>query len=64
MTKTSTSNTNVNSPTQNMSQSKMDIESDTEINLFYHQMKDKLDRLSRDPQDETIKKIMAYSRLK
>ncbi|MCX2575761.1 hypothetical protein [Pedobacter sandarakinus] len=47
-----------------MSQSKMDIESDTEINLFYHQMKDKLDRLSRDPQDETIKKIMAYSRLK
>ncbi|WP_029284137.1 hypothetical protein [Pedobacter sp. R20-19] len=64
MTKTSTSNTSVNSPMQNMFQLKTDIESVTELDLFYDQIKGKLDRLAKDPQDETIKKILAYSRIK
>ena len=64
MTKTSTSNTSVNSPMQNMFQLKTDIESDTELDLFYDQIKNKLDRLAKNPQDETIKKILAYSRIK
>lgn len=49
---------------QNMFQLKTDIESDTELDLFYDQIKSKLDRLAKDPQDETIKKILAYSRIK
>jgi len=64
MTKTSTSKTIVNLPIQNMFQPKTDIESDAEINLFYDQIKGKLDRLAKDPQDETINKILAYSRSK
>jgi len=64
MTKTSTSKTNVNLPTQSMFQPKTDIESDTEISLFYDQIKSKLDRLAKNPQDETINKILAYSRSK
>ena len=49
---------------QNMFQLKTDIESDTELDLFYDQIKNKLDRLAKNPQDETIKKILAYSRIK
>ncbi len=49
---------------QNMFQLKTDIESVTELDLFYDQIKGKLDRLAKDPQDETIKKILAYSRIK
>jgi hypothetical protein len=62
MTKTSTSQNNVNLPIPNMFQPKTDIESDTEIDLFYDQIKGKLDRLAKDPQDETINRILAYSR--
>ena len=61
MTKTSTSNTSVNLPIQNMFQPKTDIESDAEISLFNDQIKGKLDRLAKNPQDETIRKILAYS---
>lgn len=64
MTKTSTSKTNVNLPTHSMFQPKTDIESDAEIDLFYDQIKGKLDRLAKNPQDETINKILAYSRSK
>ncbi|WP_025142482.1 hypothetical protein [Pedobacter jeongneungensis] len=64
MTKTSTSKNNVNLPTPNMFQLKTDIESDAEIDLFYDQIKGKLDRLATNPQDETINKILAYSRAK
>ncbi|MFJ7359074.1 hypothetical protein ACQKLG_09325 [Pedobacter suwonensis] len=39
-----------------------DMESDAEIDLFYDQIKSKLDTLVKDPQDETINKILAYSR--
>lgn len=63
MTKTSTSK-NVNLPTNSMFQSKTDIASDAEIDLFYDQIKSKLDRLAKNPQDETINKILAYSRSK
>ncbi|QXU42158.1 hypothetical protein [Pedobacter sp. D749] len=62
MTKTSTSQNNVNSPTPNMFQPRTDIESDAEIDLFYDQIKGKLDRLAKDPKDETISKILTYSR--
>ncbi|KLT63616.1 hypothetical protein AB669_21115 [Pedobacter sp. BMA] len=64
MTKTSTSNTNVNLPNHPMFQHKTDIESDTEIDLFYDQIKSKLDRLAKNPSDETINKILTYSRSK
>ncbi len=62
MTKTSTSKNNVNLPTPNMFQPITDMESDAEIDLFYDQIKSKLDTLVKDPQDETINKILAYSR--
>lgn len=62
MTKTSTTNSNVNLPIQNMFQPKTDIESDAEIDLFYDQIKSKLDRLAKNPQDDTINKILAYSK--
>ncbi|MEH3113002.1 hypothetical protein [Pedobacter terrae] len=62
MTKTSTSQNKVNLPTPNMFQPITDMESDAEIDLFYDQIKGKLDRLAKDPQDETINKILAYSR--
>lgn len=64
MTKTSTSKNNVNLPINSMFQPKTDIESDAEIDLFYEQIKSKLDRLAKNPQDEIINKILAYSRSK
>lgn len=64
MTKTSTSKTNVNLPTQNMFQSTTDNESDAEIDLFYDQIKGKLDRLIKNPSDDTINRILAYSKTK
>lgn len=62
MTKTSTSKTSVNLPAQNMFQSTTDNESDAEIDLFYDQIKSKLDGLLTNPQDETINRILAYSK--
>lgn len=64
MTKTSTSKTNVNLPTQNMFQSTTDNESDAEIDLFYDQIKSKLDGLIKNPSDDTISRILAYSKTK
>jgi len=64
MTKTSTSKTNVNLPTQNMFQSTTDNESDAEIDLFYDQIKNKLDGLIKNPSDDTINRILAYSKTK
>ncbi|KQR68213.1 hypothetical protein [Pedobacter sp. Leaf176] len=64
MTKTSTSKTNVNLPTQNMFQSTIDNESDAEIDLFYDQIKSKLDVLIKNPSDDTINRILAYSNIK
>ncbi|RZL51763.1 MAG: hypothetical protein EOO93_23155 [Pedobacter sp.] len=64
MTKTSTSKNNVNLPTHSMFQPKTDIESDAEIDLFYDQIRSKLDRLAKNPQDETINRILAYSKSK
>lgn len=63
MTKTSTSKQNVNL-SQNMFQLTTDNESDAEIDLFYDQIKGKLDGLIKNPQDETINRILAYSRKK
>ena len=64
MTKTSTSKNNVNLPTPNMFQPKTDIESDAEIDLFYDQIKGKLDQLIRNPSDDSINMILAYSKSK
>ena len=64
MTKTSTSKTNVNLPTQNMFQSTTDNESDAEIDLFYDQIKNKLDGLIKNPSEDTINRILAYSKTK
>ncbi|MFC3560488.1 hypothetical protein [Pedobacter jamesrossensis] len=64
MTKTSTSKTNVNLPIQNMFQSTTDNESDAEIDLFYDQIKSKLDGLIKNPSDDTIKRILTYSKTK
>ncbi|MCZ4224653.1 hypothetical protein [Pedobacter rhodius] len=64
MTKTSTSKTNVNLPTQNMFQSTTDNDSDAEIDLFYDQIKSKLDGLVKNPLDDTINRILAYSKTK
>ncbi|WP_316804091.1 hypothetical protein [Pedobacter nototheniae] len=63
MTKTSTSKQNVNLP-QNMFQLTTDNESDAEIDLFYDQIKSKLDGLIKNPQDDTINRILAYSKSK
>lgn len=45
-----------------MFQSITDNESDAEINLFYDQIKSKLDGLIKDPSEDTISKILAYSK--
>lgn len=64
MTKTSTSKTSANLPLQNMFQSSTDNESDAEINLFYDQIKNKLDSLMKSPSDDVINNILAYSKTK
>jgi len=63
MTKTSTSKQNANLH-QHMFQFNADNESDAEIDLFYDQLKNRLDRLVKNPQDETIDRILAYSKTK
>ncbi|WP_421941026.1 hypothetical protein [Pedobacter sp.] len=47
-----------------MFQSSTDNESDAEINLFYDQIKNKLDSLMKSPSDDTINNILAYSKTK
>jgi hypothetical protein len=64
MTKTSTSKTSANLPLQNMFHSSTDNESDAEINLFYDQIKNKLDSLMKSPSDDIINNILAYSKTK
>lgn len=63
MTKTSTSKQSVNLP-QNMSPLVTDMESDADLDLFYDQIKSKLNALIANPQDETIDRILAYSQSK
>ncbi|WP_316735864.1 hypothetical protein [Pedobacter aquatilis] len=64
MTKTSTSLKSVNLPTQNMFHYNTDCESDAEIDLFYDQIKSKLDGLLQNPSDDSINRILAYSKKK
>ncbi|MFD2337805.1 hypothetical protein ACFSNA_15510 [Pedobacter mendelii] len=47
-----------------MFQSTIDNESDAEIDLFYEQIKSKLDGLIKNPSDESIGRILAYSKKK
>lgn len=41
-----------------------DCESEIEIDLFYDQIKEDLNSLIKNPQDETIAKILNYSKSK
>lgn len=63
MTKTSTTK-NLNLSSNSMYQAKADQESDAELNLFYDQIKTKLDDLVKNPQEDTIRKILSYSKSK
>ncbi|TDG36266.1 hypothetical protein EZJ43_09695 [Pedobacter changchengzhani] len=63
MTKTSTSKQSANLQ-NNMSPLVTDMESDADLDLFYDQLKSKLNALIVSPQDETIDRILAYSKSK
>ena len=61
MTKTSTPNQTVNF--QNAAQETID-EGEQQDVLFYNSIKPQLNELIKDPSDETISRILAYSRTK
>ncbi len=61
MTKTSTPQQNVNASSAQLGTGTE--ASDHETDLFYDQIKDKLNDLLREPSEETIENILAYSRL-
>lgn len=61
MIKTSTPNEIVSSPNaQSLKRSTGEAEQQDE--LFYNSIKSQLDKLVKDPSDETIEKILAYSK--
>ncbi|WP_443937935.1 hypothetical protein [Pedobacter sp. MW01-1-1] len=62
MTKTSTSKHNANLSGTIVHQSFADAERDLEIASFYDGIKGQLDELAKDPQDETIARILTHSR--
>ena len=63
MTKTSTSTNLVSSPSAQPSE-KLAAEAEQQDELFYNSIKPQLDKLVKNPMDETINKILAYSRNK
>lgn len=63
MTKTSTSTNLVSSPSLQPTEN-VAIEAEQQDELFYNSIKSQLDKLVKDPADETISKILAYSRNK
>ncbi|TKC07927.1 hypothetical protein FA048_12235 [Pedobacter polaris] len=63
MTKTSTPNNLVSSPnTQPLE--KVAVEAEQQDELFYNSIKPQLNKLVKDPSEETIAKILAYSKSK
>lgn len=63
MTKTSTSNNLVSSPISTPVEITIDM-AEQQDELFYNSIKTQLDELVKDPSDETIKRILAYSKEK
>lgn len=63
MTKTSTSLHTVNYPNQQPAEiTTAQVKNQDE--MFYNSIKPQLDKLFKDPSDESIKKILAYSKKK
>ena len=63
MTKTATSLHSVNYPNQQPVEITTE-QSKNQDDMFYNSIKPQLDELFKDPSDETIKKILAYSKKK
>ncbi|MFI5452119.1 hypothetical protein ACHMWN_08185 [Pedobacter sp. UC225_61] len=63
MTKTSTSTNIVNSLNTQLVEKVAD-EADQQNELFYNSIKSKLDELVKNPSDEIINRILAYSKKK
>ena len=63
MTKTSTSTNLVSSPSLQPTEN-LAAEAEQQDELFYNSIKSQLDKLVKNPTDETIDKILAYSRNK
>ena len=63
MTKTATSLHSVNYPDQQPAESTAE-QAKNQDEMFYNSIKPQLDELFKDPSDETIKKILAYSKKK
>jgi len=63
MTKTSTSTNIVNSLNTQLVEKVAD-EADQQDELFYNSIKSKLDELVKNPSDEIINRILAYSKKK
>jgi len=63
MTKTATPNHIVNFPDPQPAQKAVD-EAEQQDQMFYNSIKPQLDELVKNPSDETIDKILAYSKTK
>lgn len=63
MTKTSTPTNLASSPNTKLRDRAL-AEAEQQDELFYNSIKSKLDELIKDPSDETISKILAYSKNK
>ena len=61
MTKTSTTNDLVSSPSAQVTQSATS-EAEQQDELFYSSIKSRLNELIKNPSDETIDRILAYSK--
>lgn len=64
MIKTSTSVNKVNYAQQNQEETNPAEDVEAPDMMFYENIRPQLDRLSKNPSDETISKILAYSRAK
>ena len=64
MTKTSTSTSIVNTPISQPVENAAADEAEHQDMLFYNSIRPQLDELIKSPSDETIKKILAYSKKK
>lgn len=64
MTKTSTSLHTVNYPNQQSVETTTTAQAKNQDEMFYDSIKPQLDKLFKDPSDETIKKILAHSKKK
>lgn len=63
MTKTSTPTNIVNFPNPQQAEITVDV-AEQQDQMFYNSIKPQLDELIKNPSDETIEKILAYSKKK